>query len=645
MNYLKKRVSLILVIMMLALTILPFTAVTASSGSADVSMSVKLNGTELVNKATYKVKGGEKVVVKANSNTGSTIAYIGYYYVENGYDTMKDTYSDTITITIPTMAAGTKRALCIEAVGANNTGVNDNRNRTGWQKYYLVWEDNSTPAPVNGDISASMDGKTLVEKSKTYAKEGTAIVISATPANKVEKVFYIWDDSNDLKESTKNPATMKLPSEFAGDGLIHTLYIRARYTDGTYSPRREYKFVIQKAGSTDPVNPDKNPTDDGLDVLPWEKENSELEKLSISLRNDSESDKENKNVYALDEEVTYYIDYKNGGKKITEPVTIKFEIPLAFEVISADNGTVDYNKRTITWTYPQGMESEQEGTKTVVLKYTKFDKKSTEYKTIYPLATIAKSSKVVDYSSVINLIYVDTDTTLDLYHIVYMYGDKNATTFRPDDTITRAEGALVLTRILLGQSAIDNTKVKSVYPDLDETYEEAQKAIIAATSYGIINGYTDGYYRPNQTMTRAEFMKIIAKYIELNAEDEGIKGLEVKDIDNSVKLYKNPVLRYAVNGTTVSSHWAIEEVSLLVRLNMTSASKNKDLRLDEGISRAEVAQLVNFYTFRAPAKITSRVTTQFSDVSRNHKLFADIVEATRPSHEARFNEDGTEHVK
>lgn len=643
MNYLKKRVSLILAIMMLALTILPLSVVTASSSSSDVSMSVKLEGTELVNKATYKVKGGEKVVVKAASNTGSTIAYIGYYYDEDGYSTMEDTYSDTITITVPTMKAGTKKTLCIEAVGANNTGVSDSRNRTGWQKYYLEWADNSSSqTTINGNISASYDGKALVEGSKTYATEGDAVVISATPANRVEKVFYIWDDSNDLKESTKSTATMRLPSEFAGDGLIHTLYIRARFDNGEYSPRREYRFVIGKSAA--PVNP-TNPTDDGLDVLPWEKENSELESLAINLRNDSESDKENKNIYAIGEEVTYYVDYKNGGKTITDPVTIKLELPLKFEVISADNGVVDTSKGTITWTYPQGMESEQEGTKTVVVKYTAFDKKSTEYKTIYPLATISKSNKVADESSVINLIYVDTDTTLDLYHIQYMYGDKNATTFRPDDTITRAEGALVLTRILLGQSAIDNVKISSVYPDLSETYEEAQKAIIAATSYGIINGYTDGYYRPNQTMTRAEFMKIIAKYIELNAEDEGIKGLEIKDISNSVKLYKNPVLRYAVNGTTVSTHWAIEEVTLLTRLNMTSASKNKDLRLDEGISRAEVAQLVNFYTFRAPAKITSRVTTQFSDVNRNHKLYADIVEATRASHEARFNEDGTEHVK
>ena len=44
-------------------------------------------------------------------------------------------------------------------------------------------------------------------------------------------------------------------------------------------------------------------------------------------------------------------------------------------------------------------------------------------------------------------------------------------------------------------------------------------------------------------------------------------------------------------------------------------------------------------------EVNSRTYTQFSDVNRNHKLFADIVEATRADHEVRFNDDGTEHVK
>ena len=66
-----------------------------------------------------------------------------------------------------------------------------------------------------------------------------------------------------------------------------------------------------------------------------------------------------------------------------------------------------------------------------------------------------------------------------------MYGDAYATTFRPDDTITRAEGALVLVRILFGQETIDNATITNRFPDINETYEEAQKAISVATEFGI----------------------------------------------------------------------------------------------------------------------------------------------------------------
>ena len=53
-------------------------------------------------------------------------------------------------------------------------------------------------------------------------------------------------------------------------------------------------------------------------------------------------------------------------------------------------------------------------------------------------------------------------------------------------------------------------------------------------------------------MTRAEFMKILANFMELNAKDKGFEGLEIRDIEKSVKLYKDTVIRYIVNGTMVN---------------------------------------------------------------------------------------------
>lgn len=640
MNILKRKVSLILSVIMLALAIFPLTNAIASTNSKYVSMSVLFNGKEMVYASTYEVTGGEKIQVSASSKN-APIAFIAYYFEneddtesqkDTAYNNRKKEYTDSFTITVPTASVGTQKILWIEAVDETDDGSSNEVTKTGWQGYYLKYVD-KTEDPINGVVNAKYNGKTLANASTTEIDPNETLQLSATSTDRLVKIYFKWDDGQ-LMEVTKSPYNLKIPTEFK-PGTTHKLDLVALYDNGEYSGKKVYYFTIQENAT--------NPEDDDLDILPWEKECKDIDSLAISLRNDSESDKSNKNVYALDEEVTYFVDYKNGGKDIKDEVVIKLELPLEFDVIDSANGVVDTNKGTITWTYPNGMEEEQAGTKTVVIKYTAFGRKSTDSETIYPLATISKAGKVADESAVINYIYRDEDTVITDTHEPYMYGDANATTFRPDATITRAEGALVLTRILLGQSAIDNVKITSVYPDLGETYLEAQKAILAATSYGIINGYTDGYYRPNQTMTRAEFMKILAKFVEINAEDNGIDGLQIKDVEDLIKVYKDPQGKYAVNGQLISAHWALEEVSLLARLNMTPvSSKNKDLRMDEGITRAEVAQLVNFFLLRAPAEVTSRTSTQFSDVSKKHDLFADIVEATRKAHDFTITEDGTE---
>ena len=227
-----------------------------------------------------------------------------------------------------------------------------------------------------------------------------------------------------------------------------------------------------------------------------------------------------------------------------------------------------------------------------------------------------------------------------------MYGDANADTFRPDYLITRAEGALVLARIF----GLDYKNVKTIttkYTDIDTTYEEAQKAITAASEAGLINGYLekDGTYtyRPNAKMTKAEFMKILACMVQEFGKDEDIDGLQIKELDQLIKNYDDSKRYYIVNGERVNMHWAIEEVTLLARLNMLPLGDNyEEFELDENITRAEVAQLINFYLLRAPADVTSKTKTGFSDVSRKHELVGDIIEATREAHTFSITTDVTE---
>ena len=498
-------------------------------------------------------------------------------------------------------------------------------------------EEPVQPEKTTIEATVKNGNKTLSTNTKYELEVGTKLTLSATSNKEVELIAYIWDNTT-VEKLNGDLATIKVPNFEAGS--THKLIVQALAEDNTASKEMHYTIVIPKNNVEQPDKPTVEEIDDELVVEDWMKESSELDALSVSLRNESEEDKENKNIYELGEEVIYYIDYANGTSKDIDNAKLVFETELAFEVVDAFGGKVDGKK--VTWEFPNGIEEDQTGTKVLVIKYTDLGKSKLESKIINPVADIYKGSKVADSSAVFNLIFKDVDVEItDDEHYPYMQGDAGKPTFRPDDGITRAEGALVLTRIF-GMST-SGTTVTNVYSDLDETYLEAQKAIVAASAAGLINGYEDGTYKPNKKMTRAEFMKIIAANIELMAEEEDIRGLEVKTSDEEIKIYKNPTKSYVLGNTTVNEHWASSYVTFLARLNMTSVSdKEKDLRLDQSITRAEVAQLVNFYLLRAPAEDVK--TTQFSDVNKNHKLFGDIVEATRESHTYYLTTEGTEIV-
>ena len=144
-------------------------------------------------------------------------------------------------------------------------------------------------------------------------------------------------------------------------------------------------------------------------------------------------------------------------------------------------------------------------------------------------------------------------------------------------------------------------------------------------------------------MTKAEFMKILACMVQESAKAEDIEGLEIKELDQLVKIYDDAKRYYMVEGERVYTHWAIEEITLLARLNMLPLNEdNTEFELDEKITRAEVAQLINFYLLRAPADVTSKTKTGFSDVSRKHDLVGDIIEATRESHTFSITTEATE---
>jgi len=82
--------------------------------------------------------------------------------------------------------------------------------------------------------------------------------------------------------------------------------------------------------------------------------------------------------------------------------------------------------------------------------------------------------------------------------------------FRPDAPITRGEMAAIAARF----KQLDTSGyVKSSFSDVEESYW-AFASMEAAKAAGIIDGYTDGTFRPHGPLTRAEAVKIINRMFE-----------------------------------------------------------------------------------------------------------------------------------
>ena len=586
-------------------------------------MTVSYENVTLKVGSTTTVNPGESIKIAATPSANVVKLYFRW---DNDTWAVVNGVSDYATRIPTTFAAGSTHTLYVKA-------LYDDGKEIAQQKY--IFKIPTTAADITMNVKLD---STTISTSKTYqVVGGEDLVVTASATNSSVKQIKYYFNSEAVKTVSGAKLSLQIPEKAAGTTLKFT--VEAIAADGTSTGTKTYSFKF--------VEEEDNKGK--LDVEPWMEVNDELVELAVNLRNDSEEeDKANKNIYALEEVVTYFVDYKNGtGDDIETEVGLVLELPLAFTVVDADGGKVDTKNKTIKWEFPDGLEEDEEGTKIVKVKYTAFTKSKYDSERIYPSAIITKGSKakVQDRSTVINLIISGYDEEIDIEHEPYMFGDEDADTFRPDDSISRAEGALVLARIY-GLN-YKSTKVTNVFSDLDQTYVEAQKAIIASTKAGLISGYTDGTFRPNEKMTRAEFMKILACMIEKQANEDEIEGLEVKDLENTIKVYADSTRYYIVDGKKIYSHWALEEVSLLARLNMTPLSEeNDEIELDEEITRAEVAQLVNFYLLRAPANVTSKTKSGFDDVNKRHELFADIIEATREAHTFSMEqEDGTENAE
>ena len=98
-------------------------------------------------------------------------------------------------------------------------------------------------------------------------------------------------------------------------------------------------------------------------------------------------------------------------------------------------------------------------------------------------------------------------------------------TFQPNKKITRAEFATMAVRFF--SASYDG---EDLFPDIDKHW--AQEYINTAASQGIINGYEDGTFRPDQPITRAEAMTIVNRVLERHPDKDHLLDTMIQWPDN-----------------------------------------------------------------------------------------------------------------
>ncbi len=206
-------------------------------------------------------------------------------------------------------------------------------------------------------------------------------------------------------------------------------------------------------------------------------------------------------------------------------------------------------------------------------------------------------------------------------HKAYIFGYPNGTV-RPNGSITRAEAAAMLAR-LLNIEAIGSA-AKPQFSDTESSWYN--KAINAVVFRGIMKGYPDGRFRPNAPITRAEFTQMIST------------------IDN--KPYG--VAPFA----DVPGHWAERAIGSEYQAKRITGYPDGLFRPDANITRAEAAVILNKIFERKYDNLSllkcknPQMIKRFTDLDESFWGWNDMVEATN-SHEfvRRYKEDVLKRIE
>ena len=188
-------------------------------------------------------------------------------------------------------------------------------------------------------------------------------------------------------------------------------------------------------------------------------------------------------------------------------------------------------------------------------------------------------------------------------HFAYVQGYPDGTV-KPAGNITRAETAAILFRLMDDASRRTYYSTKSGFRDVASgswynTY------VATLNNAGVITDSSNGYFRPNEAITRAELAAMLAKFSETTGAANYFNDVSAK-------------------------YWAANAIAICAKLGWITGYPDGTFRPDKNVTRAELMAMINRATGRAPKSADAFLPGMktWSDNTADKWYYLDVQEAT-----------------
>lgn len=189
-------------------------------------------------------------------------------------------------------------------------------------------------------------------------------------------------------------------------------------------------------------------------------------------------------------------------------------------------------------------------------------------------------------------------------HFAYVQGYPDGTV-KPAGSITRAEVAAILFRLMDADSRSLYYSTASGFRDVDST-KWYNTYVATLNNAGVITDSRTGYFRPNDAITRAELAAMLAQFAE----------------KKSTAIYFSDVS---------AGYWAANAIALTANLGWINGYPDGTFGPDKTVTRAELMAMVNRATGRAPEStgaLLSGMKTWKDNADTARWYYLDVQEAT-----------------